>query len=175
MSLHSPIDQLIITQNPKWMKRVYVKTTGEKAAEAIVAAEKVFRANEPNALFDYEFVDEAYNNLYKTETRSSHLFSLFAGLAVLISCLGIFGLAAYAAERRTKEIGIRKVLGASVASLIGLLSKDFIKLVLLALVVAFPIAWYFMENWLANFTFRIKFGVVVVCYGGRYNCLLLLC
>ena len=143
-----------------------MKTTGEKAEEAIAAVEQTFRKHEPNALFDYEFVDEAYNNLYKTETRSGHLFALFAGLAIFISCLGVFGLAAYTAERRTKEIGIRKVLGASVASLVGLLSKDFIQLVILALVVASPIAYYFMENWLTEFTYRIEIGWSVFALAG---------
>ena len=145
---------------------MYVKTTGEQAATAIAAAEKAFRQHEPNAIFDYQFLDEAYDQLYKTETRTGSLFSLFAGLAVFISCLGVFGLAAYTAERRTKEIGIRKVLGASVASLVGLLSKDFIQLVMLALVIASPIAWYMMEKWLADFAFRIEIGWEVFALAG---------
>ncbi|HFA47806.1 MAG TPA: FtsX-like permease family protein [Bacteroidetes bacterium] len=165
-SYHHKIEQLIFVQNPKWMWRVNVKTTGGKAAEAIAAAEKIFRKHEPNAIFEYEFLDEAYDQLYKTENRTSNLFLLFAGLAVFISCLGVFGLAAYTAERRTKEIGIRKVLGASVANLVSLLSKDFLKLVALALVIASPIAWYFMENWLENFAFHIEIGWQVFAVAG---------
>ncbi len=165
-SFHHEIDQLIFVQRPEWMRRVYVKTTGEQAATAIAAAEKVFRHHEQNAIFDYQFLDEAYDQLYKTETRTGSLFALFAGLAVFISCLGVFGLAAYTAERRTKEIGIRKVLGASVASLVGLLSKDFIQLVVLSLLLASPIAWYMMENWLANFAFRIEIGWGVFALAG---------
>ena len=155
-SLHQEIEQLIVFQRPEWIRRVYVKTTGEQAATAIAAAEKVFVEHEPDALFDYQFLDEAYDNLYKTEVRSGRLLSWFSALVIFISCLGILGLAAYAAERRRKEIGIRKVLGASLGGIITLLSKDFIKLVLVALVIATPIAWYFMNDWLSNFAYRIN-------------------
>ncbi|HMQ84153.1 MAG TPA: ABC transporter permease [Saprospiraceae bacterium] len=165
-SLHHPIEQLIFVQSPQWLYRVYVKTTGEKAAEAIAAAEKIFRQHEPNALFNYQFLDEAYDELYKTETRMGSLIGLFASLAIFISCLGLFGLAAFTAECRTKEIGIRKVLGASISSLIGLLSKDFLKLVVIALVIASPIAWFFMQRWLQHFAYRIDIPWYIFVLGG---------
>jgi putative ABC transport system permease protein len=94
--------------------------------------------------------------MYKSEQRVSTIAGIFALLSILISCLGLFGLAAYTTERRTKEIGIRKVLGASVAGITGLLAKDFLKLVLISIVIASPVAWYFMQKWLSNFVYRIN-------------------
>jgi putative ABC transport system permease protein len=148
------------------MKRLYVKTTGEEAATAIAAAQKVFQSFEPNSIFNYTFVDEAYDELYKTEARSSTLLALFAALAILISCLGILGLAAYTAERRRKEIGIRKVLGASISNIVTLLSKEFLVLVILALFLAVPIGWYFMQDWLEGFAYRINIGWGVFVLAG---------
>jgi putative ABC transport system permease protein len=104
--------------------------------------------------FSYQFLDDAFDNMYRGEQRVGKIALAFAILAILIACLGLFGLATYMAEQRTKEIGVRKVLGASVGNLVSLLSKDFIKLVILAVVVAFPIAGYFMNKWLQDFAFR---------------------
>ncbi len=100
-------------------------------------------------------MDEEYNNLYKTDQRTGLLFNIFSAIAIIISCLGLFGLATYTAQIMTKEIGIRKVLGASVAGIIALVSKDFLKLVLLAIVIASPIAWWTMNKWLQSFVYRI--------------------
>src|SRR5213596_3611425 len=94
--------------------------------------------------------------MYKKDDALARIFAAFASLAVIIGCLGLFGLAAYTAERRTKEVGIRKVLGASVTGLAGLLSKDFIKLVFISCLVAFPVAWWAMHNWLQNYQYRIE-------------------
>jgi len=106
--------------------------------------------------FIYSFLDKDFNNLYKSEQRTGSVFSAFAALAIFIACLGLFGLAVYSAEQRTKEIGIRKVLGASVKGIIGLLFKDFIKLVVVAIIIATPIAWWAMSKWLQNFAYRIN-------------------
>jgi len=157
-SFHSDIEQLIIKQNPKYFYRTYVKTTGAKAAEAIAATEKVFKAHHPEQVFNYQFLDETFDNMYKKEAQMSQLFSVFALLTIFISGLGVFGLATYTAERRSKEIGVRKVLGASVINIIHLLSIDFLKLVFIALLIAAPIAWYFMADWLTNFAFSIDIG-----------------
>lgn len=154
-SLHHPIEPLVIWQRPEWHWLLNVKTDGQQTAKAIAAAERVFKKHNPDDLFSYSFLDESYNQLYTSETRSGRLFLLFAGIAVFISCLGIFGLAAYTAERRTKEIGIRKVLGAGVPGIIGLLSKDFLQLVLFALVIATPTAWFFMNRWLQTFAYHV--------------------
>ena len=105
--------------------------------------------------FDYEFMDEQFNNLYTTEQRTGNIFIVFAILAILIAFLGLFGLVTYAAEQRTKEIGIRKVLGASIPGIVTMIAKDFLKLVFIASVLAFPIAWWAMHKWLQDFAYRV--------------------
>jgi len=153
--LHEPIEPLILANWSGSFRKLQVKTTGENAAAAIVAAETLFKEHLPNQVFQYNFVDEAYDKLYTNEAKTAQLFTLFSGLAILISCLGIFGLAAFTAQRRNKEIGVRKVLGASLNSIVLLLSKDFLKLIGLALIIAVPIAWVSMNDWLQNFAYRI--------------------
>jgi ABC-type antimicrobial peptide transport system permease subunit len=106
--------------------------------------------------FDYNFVDNIFDARFKNEQLIGKLSQLFALLAILISCLGLFGLAAYTVERRSKEIGIRKVLGASVSGLVKLLSKDFLKLVGISILLAIPMAWYGMDNWLQDYAYRIE-------------------
>jgi len=155
-SLHNPIEPLIIYQQPEWRDIFYVKTASGKTAEAIASAQAVFEKSCPGRIFKYQFVDEQYDEMYKTEARAGTLFNLFAGLAVLISCLGLFGLAMYSATQRTKEIGIRKVLGASVFGIAGLLTRDFVKLVLLAFVLAIPLGWWDAQKWLADFAYRVE-------------------
>jgi putative ABC transport system permease protein len=108
----------------------------------------------PNQAFNYSFMDGDFDKLYRTEQRTGQIAISFTSLAIIIACLGLFGLAAYAAEQRTKEIGIRKVLGANVSNIVGMLSKDFIKLVLFAILVAVPLAWYFMHQWLQGFAYH---------------------
>ncbi len=134
--------------------------------KALAAIEPVMKANDPGYPFDYQFVDEQFNDLFKTEALIGKLSRLFASLAIIISCLGLFGLAAYTAEQRTREIGIRKVLGASVTSIASLLSKDFLKLVLIAAVIAFPLSWWAMHNWLQHYAYRIDISWWVFLLAG---------
>lgn len=124
-------------------------------AEALSRAEKVFREYNPQYPFEYFFADEAYARKFGDEQQQGTLAGLFAGLAIFISCLGLFGLSIYMAESRTKEIGVRKVLGASVSNIALLLSRDFIKLVFIAILIASPIAWLLMSRWLGEFNYRI--------------------
>lgn len=154
-SLHSSIEPLIFYQNPEWLDIMYIKTEPGKSAEAIASAQAVFEKFVPGRLFKYRFVDDEYDRMYKTEARVGTLFNLFSGLAVLISCLGLLGLATFAAQHRAKEIGIRKVLGASVISVVALLAKDFLRLMILAIVIASPIAYFLMQKWLTDFAYRI--------------------
>ncbi|MBX2927515.1 MAG: ABC transporter permease [Saprospiraceae bacterium] len=123
--------------------------------DAIAALEPIFRQYNPAYPFEYRFADEEYARKFRLEMTIGKLAGLFAGLAIFISCLGLFGLAAYMAEQRTKEIGIRKVLGASTAGITGLLAKDFLKLVAVAVLIATPPAYFFMQNWLADYAYRI--------------------
>jgi putative ABC transport system permease protein len=120
----------------------------------VAQIEKKYKAMAPGEPFNYSFMDEDFNNLYRTEQRMGVIAIAFSALAILIACLGLFGLAAYAAEQRTKEIGIRKVLGATVSHITAMLSKDFLKLVIIAAVIAFPLAWWVMHTWLQDFAYR---------------------
>ncbi|HZI54413.1 MAG TPA: ABC transporter permease [Chitinophagaceae bacterium] len=128
----------------------------QDVSKAIAKVESVIKSGEPGYPFEYKFMDAEFDNLFKSEALVGQLSRVFAFLAILISCLGLFGLAAYTAERRTKEIGIRKVLGATISNVIGLLSKDFLRLVAIASVVAFPLAWWMMHKFLQGFAYRIN-------------------
>jgi putative ABC transport system permease protein len=116
----------------------------------------VMRKSNPAYPFEYHFVDDQFNDRFASEALIGKLSRVFALLAIIISCLGLFGLAAYTAERRTREIGIRKVLGASVTSITNLLSKEFLQLVLLSALISFPLAWWAMHQWLQSYSYRIS-------------------
>jgi ABC-type antimicrobial peptide transport system permease subunit len=145
----------IISLSEEDMEWLFIRMKGSvSAGEALPKIEKVFKRTIPSAPFDYKFADEEYDAKFRAEERIGKLAAVFATLAVLISCLGLFGLAAFTAEQRTKEIGIRKVLGASVGNIWSLLSKDFMGLIMLACLIAVPIAWYFLSGWLENYDYR---------------------
>jgi len=154
-SLKQKIEPAVFSYAPD-MPEMFIRTTGKNASLAIAAAQKVFKQYNPGFPMDYSFMDDDYNDLYKTDQQSGILFSWFAGIAILVSCLGLFGLATYTAQVKVKEIGIRKVLGASVASITGMLSKDFLVLVTLSIVISTPIAWYAMSKWLQSFVYRVN-------------------
>jgi putative ABC transport system permease protein len=128
--------------------------------------ENKWKVMAPSQPFSYSFMNDDFNNLYEAEQKIGRIFISFAVFAILIACLGLLGLVAYAAEQRTKEIGIRKVLGASVGNIIGMLSKDFLKLVLIASIIAFPIAWYAMHKWLQDFAYRISISAWIFVIAG---------
>lgn len=136
---------------------MYLKTNSEvTTGDMLAKVEAVMKKHNPAYPFQYTFVDETFNSKFKSEQLVGKLSQLFALLAILISCLGLFGLAAYTAEQRSKEIGVRKVLGASVSGIVKLLSKDFLKLVSVSILISIPIAWYGMHNWLQGFAYRIE-------------------
>ena len=154
-SLKTAIEPAVFYYDPSgWA--MYVKTTGKDAPKAIAAAQKIWKGYPSEFPFQYSFLDDDFNRMYKDDQRTGTLFNVFAITAILISCLGLLGLATYTAQVKTKEIGIRKVLGASVTSLIRLLSQEFIVLVLTAFFIATPVAWYFMSKWLRDFAYRIN-------------------
>ncbi|MNS09108.1 Macrolide export ATP-binding/permease protein MacB [compost metagenome] len=155
-SLHSAIEPLIMVLRPEWGKVALVRTEAGKTQEAIAALSTAFKKYNPKYPFKYEFEDENYRQLYKNEMMVGQLANYFAVLGIFISCLGLFGLAMFIAEQRTKEIGVRKVLGASVTNIVGMLSKDFLKLVMIAAIIAFPLAWFAMNKWLQNFAYRVE-------------------
>jgi putative ABC transport system permease protein len=156
--MHRKIGPCVVLCRPQWVGQMYVRTTPGHAAEAIAAVEKIWKQYNPEYPFEYQFMDDVYNRLYTTDQRTGALFRVFAFIAIFISCLGLFGLMTYTAQLKTREIGIRKVLGATVASVTGLLAREFIRLVLLAILIASPIGWYFMERWLQDFAYRTPIG-----------------
>jgi putative ABC transport system permease protein len=153
-SLKEKIEPVVIV--PAQDNRVLaVKIKPGDLPQTIRKIENAWLTVAPQYPFEYTFLDQVYDELYKSEQKQMAVFSVFAGVAICIACLGLFGLAAFTAEQRTKEIGVRKVLGADVAGIVLLLSKDFVKLVLIALLIASPLAWYAMNKWLEDFTYRI--------------------
>ncbi|MCF8243886.1 MAG: ABC transporter permease [Saprospiraceae bacterium] len=154
-SLRRKIEPMVLSNYPPSNGNVMVKTAAGKAPEAIAAAQSEWEVRYPDLPFEYQFLDDRFDALYRSEQKNADLFQLLAGLAVFISCLGLFGLAVFSTEQRRKEIGVRKVLGASVTSVAALLSKDFLRLVILSLAIASPLAYYFMNKWLSDFAYRI--------------------
>lgn len=143
---------------------VRIKAGTEK--QTIAQIQKTYISFNKNLAFDYKFLDEEYQALYTSEDRVAVLSKYFAGVAILISCLGLFGLAAFTAQMRQKEIGIRKVVGASVSSVVIMLSKDFLKPVTLAAVIAFPVVWWIMNNWPNNFAYHIPISADIFLIAG---------
>ena len=155
--MYAASDPVIFFNNSNNARYLYIKTASDITLEEILSSiEGVMKKNNPAFPFEYAFVDEAFDAKFKSEQLVGTLSQLFAFLAIFISCLGLFGLAAYMAEQRTKEIGIRKVLGASVTGIIQLLSKDFLKLVGISILIATPLAWLLMYNWLQDYAYRIE-------------------
>ncbi|WP_184549459.1 ABC transporter permease [Mucilaginibacter sp. FT3.2] len=169
-SPYEKIQQLVV-QGPKaWFNIVHIKLNpANSIAKNIDMITQVFKQYNPQYPFEYKFVDEQYNAKFEDENRIGTLAALFAGLTVFISCLGLFGLATYVAENRIKEIGVRKVLGASVASITTLLSIDFLKLVIISYILASPIAWYAMHKWLEAYTYRINIEWWVFALAGTLS------
>lgn len=152
---------------------IHFKMNPQNSASVNIAkAQEIFKKYNPEYPFDYVFTDEAYARKFSDEKRSGKLAALFAGLSIFISCLGLFGLATYMAETRIKEIGVRKVLGASVGGIVGLLSKDFVKLVLISFLVAAPIAWYVMSKWLEEYSYRINISWMTFAGAGLLSVLI---
>jgi len=155
-SLHEPVNPLFFVLNPKNTWNVMMRIEGGEEKETLEALTKLYASFNPGFTFDYRFQDESYARLYKSEQRVASLSGYFAGFAVLISCLGLFGLAAFTAERRQKEIGIRKALGSSSVRIVLLLSGDFTRMVLVSIVLALPVSYWLMAKWLEQFAFHIE-------------------
>jgi putative ABC transport system permease protein len=151
-----PDPVMFVCTSPRFENIIYLRAKpGVNAEHLLTGVGAVMKKDNPAYPFEYRFVDDQFNDMFQTEMLMSRLSRVFAALTILISCLGLFGLAAYTAERRIREIGIRKVLGATVAGLAGLLSVEFLKLILLSLLLAFPLAWLAMHKWLQNYAYRV--------------------
>jgi putative ABC transport system permease protein len=153
-SFREEIHPLFIQLGGTWLSYASARIRANDIPGAIDHMRKVWQKYSANYPFDYFFLDDEFNRMYQAEEKLSAMFGYFTFLAIFIACLGLFGLGSFTAERKTKEIGIRKVLGASIAQLLLLLSKDFMKLILAANIIAWPIVWYAMNQWLQGFAYR---------------------
>lgn len=164
-SMHEAVKPAYILLQPHGGKIIArINAAGQR--QTLAAIQQLYEKENPGFSFSASFVDEAYQRQYISEVKVSVLSKYFAGLAILISCLGLFGLAAFTAQKRRKEIGIRKVIGASIGSITAMLSKDFLKLVALSLLIAFPVSWWLMEQWLQSFAYRITVTPLVFVLAG---------
>jgi ABC-type antimicrobial peptide transport system permease subunit len=156
-SPYEPVKPTFFFLNPGWANVVTIRLKPSTSMQkGLAKVESVFRKYNPAAPFEYKFTDEEYARKFEDEKRIGNLSTFFAILAVFISCLGLFGLASFVAEQRTKEIGVRKVLGASVFNLWQMLSKDFVNLVIISCAIAIPIAWFFLHQWLLKYPYRTE-------------------
>ena len=146
--------------------KIFVRVRPGNPGPALAAMQKAWNGIVSDLPFTYKFLDESLDKFYQAERKWSSIIGWAGGISIFLACLGLFGLAALSAVNRTKEIGIRKVLGASVPSIVGLLSKDFLKLVCIALLIAAPLAWYFMNKWLQDFAYRVPIGSWVFIVAG---------
>jgi putative ABC transport system permease protein len=170
MSLRDEVTPLVIQSNEVFnggLQYIVARVKPNEIETALQSIEAKWKAIVPGQPFKFFFLDETINSQYQTEKQSGRMFSVFSGLAIFVACIGLFALSAYITTLRTKEIGVRKVLGASVGSVLLLLSKDFTKMIALAFVLAVPVAWYVMENWwLSNFAYRIEITIGIIAIAG---------
>jgi putative ABC transport system permease protein len=155
-SLHQKITPIVMFPEYDWFGELLVKTSGKNTANTIAVIQKSWHKFYPNSPFEYHFLDQEFDAMYKTDQRTGGILTAFTAVTIFISCLGLFGLAVFSTRQRVKEIGIRKVLGAGVVSIVGLISFDFLKLVFIAIIISSPLAWYAMHTWLQDFAFRIN-------------------
>ena len=165
-SMKQKIEPAVFFYEPSSSNILFVKTTGREASKAIAGAQAVWDHFDAATPFSYTFLNETFDRLYKSERQTGSLLNAFAIVAIFISCLGLLGLATYTAQVRTREIGVRKVLGAGVGGIVTLLAKDFIRLVLIAIIIATPMSWYLMNKWLNDFAYRINIGWIVFVISG---------
>jgi len=158
-SLHSELDPAIIMCGTSAYYIGAARLNTQNTMETITAVQQVWEDTYPKYVFEYKFLDDTIAKFYEGERRSSYMIGVFAGVAILIGCIGLFGLVSFIAKNRTKEVGIRKALGATVGQVISLFSKEFVMLVTISFFISSPLAWYFMEEWLENFAYRIHPGV----------------
>jgi putative ABC transport system permease protein len=165
-SLHEEIVPMVLLMNENRYGNLSVSIAGSDVSAALAHVEKTWKKFLPNRPFEYGFLDQRFGELYRAETTRGTLFTTFAAISIFIACLGLFGLASFTITQRSKEISVRKVLGASVSGIVGLLSKEFVRLVGIAFLVAIPLAWYCMDRWLQDFAYRTGIGADVFLIAG---------
>ncbi|HCW06259.1 MAG TPA: hypothetical protein DGG95_02720 [Cytophagales bacterium] len=165
MSLREPIEATVLMNRVRNYRSLAVKISPMNMPETIKEIRSKWEALYPDFIFSFQFVDESIKEFYEDEQRTSAMLTFFTSLAIFIGCLGLFGLASFMANQKTKEIGVRKVLGASVHSIIFLFSKEFVVLIVVGFLIAAPMAWYFSNQWLSQFTYKISVGPIVFVAG----------
>jgi ABC-type antimicrobial peptide transport system permease subunit len=174
--MDSPFDEvkpIVVIGPERDLNFIHIRfKEGENLKESLAEVESIFAKFNPDSPFEYRFVDQEHAQKFQSQERTSYLTSIFTGIAVVISCMGLFGLATFIAERRKKEISVRKVMGATVTSLVGLISSEFTRLVLISIVIGVPVTWYFMSDWLDTFAYRTAFRWSIFIWTGGLTLLI---
>jgi putative ABC transport system permease protein len=165
LSLHEPIEPTALYNGIRSYSTISLKVDVKKFKETVKQIKQQWEAAYPNHIFSYQFLDEEIKEFYESDTKMSTMITVFTSIAIFIGCLGLFGLATFMANQKTKEVGVRKVLGASVESIVLLFSKEYVKLILIGFLFAAPLAWYVMKGWLDNFTYKIELGPTIFLIG----------
>lgn len=165
-TLHTAVRPFVFRMYRPWHQYIFVKIDGTRVPEALGAIENTFKTSLPGYPYRFTFYEDAYNRQYMSEHQLGRLFNVFSLLSILISCLGLFGLAAYTTEQKTKEIGIRKILGASTPGVVKLTTREFLKWVAVANLIAWPVAYFVMSQWLRDFAYKVSIGPLVYCISG---------
>jgi len=165
-SLRNNLVPLLIATNATMYRQASIKLSTTNIASSMQSIKKIWEQTFPNYVYEYRFLDDKIASFYKQETQLSQLYKIFAAIAIFLSCLGLYGLASFMAVQRIKEVGIRKVLGATAGSIVYLFSKEFIMLIAIAFAIATPIAWYYMQQWLQNYAYRIDVSWLIFLAGG---------
>jgi putative ABC transport system permease protein len=174
-SLHDPIGPMLIFLGRNYSRDYMIRINGNNTKQTLSEIETVWKQRIPERPFNYHFLDDAYDKLYLSEQKISKLFGVAAGLAIVLACLGLFGLAAFTTVQRTKEIGIRRVLGANISSITFLIAKNFLELIGIAILIAIPLAWWAGNEWLQDFAFRIPVQTYIFIVVALATALIALC
>jgi putative ABC transport system permease protein len=166
MSLKEQVTPLVYRYTPSFAQFLSFKMENENYQQVLSQVEQAWNTHFPGNPMDYFFLDQFFNRQYESDKRFGEIFTMFTALAIFVACMGLFGLASFMTIQRTKEIGIRKALGSSSTDVILLLSKGFIQLVLIANLIAWPVAWYLMHNWLQTFPYRIDINPLLFVFAG---------
>jgi ABC-type antimicrobial peptide transport system permease subunit len=165
-SLHSDLAPLLMATNSTMYRQASIKLSTTNMASSMQSIKKIWEQTFPNNVYEYRFLDDKVASFYKQENQLSQLYKIFAAIAIFLSCLGLYGLASFMAVQRIKEVGIRKVLGATAGNIVYLFSKEFIILISIAFLIATPLAWYFMNQWLQEYAYRINISWWLFAAGG---------
>ncbi|HVX28456.1 MAG TPA: FtsX-like permease family protein, partial [Parafilimonas sp.] len=157
---------LLIATNSTMYREASIKLSTTNIASTMQSIKELWQQTFPNNVYEYRFLDDKVASFYKQESQLSQLYKIFAAIAIFLSCLGLYGLASFMAVQRIKEVGIRKVLGATTSNIVYLFSKEFIILISIAFLIAAPLAWYFMNQWLQNYAYRIDVSWLIFLAGG---------